>query len=76
MSVIPMCALAVGQTGEIVRVADGARLGARLRQVGFAQGERVCRAYTDARGFLSAYRVGGTMIALRRSDAGSVLVRL
>ena len=70
-----MCALAVGQAGEIVQVDDGARLGARLRQVGFVRGERVCRAYTDAHGFLSAYRVGGTMIALRRPDAESVLVR-
>ena len=73
MSCTAMCNLAVGQSGTIERVGD-TPFGERLVQVGFVPGERVCRAYSDAHGFLSAYRIGNTLIALRRPDARSVRV--
>ena len=75
MSLMKMHTLSLGQWATVDSVEDSP-LRAHLRQLGFERGERVCRIYTDSSAFLSAYRVENTLIALRKNDAASVLVRL
>lgn len=76
MSIQPLCDLLPGQCAVIERVTASEPLRARLGQLGFLPGERVCRSFGDAYAFLAAYTVEGACIALRRPDAATVLVRL
>ena len=76
MSVQKLCTLSVGQWGVVEQIEPDCPLRERLLLLGFAPGERVCRMYTDKKGFLSAYRVENSLIAVRKTDAASVLVRV
>ena len=75
MSVKKLDMLSPGQWAVVYRV-ENSPIQRRLEQLGFTKGERVCRMYTDRSGFLSAYRIENSLIALRRTDAESVLVQI
>ena len=70
-----LCDLSLGESGVIESIRPDSPICDRLMQLGFLSGERVCRGYTDGKAFLSAYRIGNTWIALRRTDASAVLIR-
>ncbi|MDR0915951.1 MAG: ferrous iron transport protein A [Oscillospiraceae bacterium] len=62
--------LRVGEVGRIHAV--GGDIAARLHKLGFHGGAEVTCEGRAGRGSIGAYRVRGTVVALRRNDAESV----
>jgi len=64
-----------GETSFVERVATGGAMRGRLFDLGLIEGTRVRCAHKNAFGDLAAYTIRGAVIALRREDAQTVLVR-
>ncbi len=73
----PLSQLATGATAEVVALAPACRGDTRRRllDLGFTPGTRLTAALDTFAGDPRAYRVRGTLIALRREQAAQVLVR-
>ncbi len=65
-----------GQGGVISHLAGEDDMSCRLADLGFTEGTGVDCLYKSPAGDPAAYRVRGTVIALRREDAARVEVRL
>lgn len=70
---LPLSTLPVGQTAVIRRVLEHT-ITARLLDLGFEPGSSVTCVLKKSGGEISAYLIKGTVIALRREDAGLLLV--
>lgn len=68
---ITLCTLAPGERAVIDGIVSGTDDRRRLRELGMTDGEVV--ECVLRHGGISAYLVKGTLIALRREDAGQVL---
>ena len=69
-----LCDLKENETGAIIRINLGGAFADRLRDMGFCEGERV---ECVRRAVLSSpilYRVKGSEIALRKTDAAAIEV--
>ena len=69
-----LCDLDDGEWGRVVSVEEGCSLRRRLTELGFIEGTRVKRLFTAAAGDPAAYRLRGTVIALRKSDSAAIAV--
>ena len=62
--------LSPGQSGILAHLEDGGRhLSGRLRDLGFTPGSRITLTGISPLGDPLAFRIRGTVIALRRADA-------
>ncbi len=69
-----LSALSLGQTGIIASIVEGS-FGSRLQDLGFTPGSRVtAEMASPIGGDPVAYRVRGTLVALRHTDAAQVTV--
>ena len=76
MMEIRLTELLPGETGIIAYMKENDRgLSGRLRDLGFTENTPVTCVRTAPLGDPSAYRIRGTMIALRRTDAACLLIR-
>lgn len=70
----PLTELMAGQGARIREIHVPADLGNRLEDMGMIPGTQIlCRISGSGRG-LGAYEVRGTVLALRRQDAGKITV--
>lgn len=69
-----LCDLRDGEWGRVVSVDENCPLRRRLTELGFIEGTRVKRLFTAAAGDPAAYRLRGTVIALRKSDSAAIAV--
>ena len=74
-SVFPLSELSLGAEGTIAAVRAEGELRRRLTELGYFPGERVKKVLVSPLGDPSAYLVRGTVTAIRRRDAGSILIR-
>lgn len=75
MMEIRLTELHPGETGMITGIEENDRgLSGRLRDLGFTENTPVTCVRTAPLGDPSAYRIRGTMIALRRKDAVCLLI--
>jgi len=74
---IPLADLDTGSTAEVVRLDDACQgySRRRLMDLGFTEGAHITPALSTFAGDPRAYRVRGTLIALRRSQSRQVYVR-
>jgi DtxR family Mn-dependent transcriptional regulator len=70
--------LRIGQSAEVVRISPACRgiERRRLMDLGIVPGTAIVRERRSMSGGLSAYRVRGTLIALRREQADAIAVEL
>ena len=74
---IKLSTLRPGQWGKVVECKDNGRnIGERLRDLGLSDGDMVECVMKSPLGDPSAYLIKGSVIALRREDAGIVSVML
>lgn len=71
---LPLSALRRGQWAYIQQVEGHTDMGRRLAELGLLPGTRVACELVSPAGDPAAYRVRGTLIALRRGDADRVRV--
>ena len=64
--------LELNHSAMIVRLCCTGAMRRRLMDLGFTEGETVCKLLEN-RG-MAAYLIRGTLIALRRCDADSILI--
>ncbi|MBE6614810.1 MAG: ferrous iron transport protein A [Ruminococcaceae bacterium] len=77
MMEMQLSSLQPGETGIIQHLDEGGRgLTFRLRDLGFTEGSRVTFVFQSPLGDPLAYRIRGTLIALRQKDAALVTVCL
>lgn len=67
--------LPCGASGDIIRLDNAGALRRRLIDVGFMPGGRVTPLLRSFGGAMTAYLVGGAVIALRKGDAREIIVR-
>ena len=74
---VSLASLPPGQTAEVVALDDGCQgfSRRRLMDLGFTRGARLAPALQTFAGDPRAYRVRGTLVALRQDQARHVLVR-
>lgn len=70
----PLSKMKIGQTARIVWLSDHTSISARLLDLGFEPGSTVTCVLKKCGDELSAFFIKGAVIALRREDAGAVLV--
>ena len=70
--------LQIGQSAEVVRISPACRgiERRRLMDLGIVPGTAISRERRSMTGGLSAYRVRGTLIALRREQAETIAVEV
>ncbi len=74
---VSLAGLSNGRVARVAGFAEGtADLEARLREVGFAEGDEVEVLHQAPLGDALSVRLNRTMIALRREEADAVLVAL
>ena len=66
--------LAVGQSGRVRCLHAGEGIGRRLMDLGFTPGAEIGCLLSAPCGSMRAYRVRGTVIALRRREARQVIL--
>lgn len=66
--------LAVGRTGRILHVNGENAMRRRLMDLGFTPGTEITALHRAMSGDPTAYRIRGTVIAIREIDAGNVIV--
>lgn len=69
-----LCGLRCGQWARVEAVGGAEGMRRRLQDLGLIEGTRVECLHQNRAGDLSAYRIRGAVIALRREDAQSVQV--
>lgn len=74
-TVFPLTALHSGQSGVIDRVDQQGAMYERLCDLGFTQGSVVTCLFSSLFGDPRAYRIRGSVVALRRSDASLIRCR-
>jgi ferrous iron transport protein A len=71
---VPLGELPVGSRARVAEVQGGGKHQRRMLDMGFVPGARVTVVRRAPLGDPVEYRVKGTAVALRREDAGTVLV--
>ena len=66
--------LPVGQTGRVKGLRPGGGIGRRLMDLGFTPGAEIACLLNAPGGSMRAYRVRGTVIALRRREARQIIL--
>ena len=74
-SAIPLSALSVGESAEVLSISRQSPLRRRLFDVGLIEGGRVECVSVSPMGDPKAYLIGGAVIAIRGCDACHVSVR-
>ena len=74
MNEIPLCALAVGEIGRVCTLTAEGSMRRRLQDLGVTAGACVTCLGCAPSGDPAAYRIGGAVIAIRRTDAADVRV--
>lgn len=69
-----LCALPAGETARVREIAAEAGIRQRLGDLGLITGTRVTCEGKSPLGDPTAYRIRGTVIALRKEDAAKVFV--
>ncbi|MFR8226080.1 MAG: FeoA family protein [Lachnospirales bacterium] len=72
--IVPLSQIGLGETGKIVFLAGDDDSSLRLRDLGFAPGERVTCVLKGQKGSMSAYLVRCAVIALREKNSVEILV--
>lgn len=72
---VSLSSLAPGQRGTVVELPGGSSLRRRLEDLGLVPGTEVACVGRSPLGDPSAFFFRGTVVALRRADAGNVRVR-
>lgn len=67
--------LHIGEQGIIAALAAQSNIYRRLLDLGFVPGARVCCLFPAVFGDPRAYLIKNTVIALRRSDARTILLK-
>lgn len=70
-----LACLRPGAIGQVDRIDHTPGMTRRLMDLGFTKGARVRSLFPSPGGRMIAYGVRGTVIALRKKDAQSVLLR-
>ena len=70
-----LAALRPGETGSITALHNTGSIRQRLQDLGLVEGTRVECVGSSPGGGMSAYRVRGAVIALRRTDSEKVLLQ-
>ena len=73
-SVVKLSDLSPGEKGIVLENRCGPELAARLEDLGLTTGLEVACLHRAPAGTPAAYEIRGAVIALRRVDAGSILV--
>ncbi len=71
---IPLCSLTEGEVGRVCSITATEGLRRRLSDLGLVRGTMVENLCSGPFGGIAAYCVKGTVVALRRTDAGKVEV--
>ena len=66
--------LGIGENAVIEKLSDGCPMKRRFTELGICPGEQVENVMRSPLGDPCAYLIRGTLIALRRRDASSVLI--
>lgn len=66
--------LPCGARGRIIQLNSGGAMRRRLLDVGFVPGSGVEPLYCSAGRAMTAYLIGGAVIALRKADARGIVV--
>ncbi|MBO5071319.1 MAG: ferrous iron transport protein A [Lachnospiraceae bacterium] len=74
--VLPLSHLSPGDQGRIVWIASELHRRERLCDLGFLPGETLTCVLQDAHQHLKAYRVGGSLIALRQETANEIFAEI
>ena len=70
----PLCRWPLQTPAVVVSLLPGCPLRRRLMDLGLTCGAAVCPLFRGPSGNPTAYRIGGTVLALRDADAAAVLV--
>lgn len=73
---IPLSALPCGKGAVVHRLETTGSMRRRLLDIGLTPGSRVRALFQSCSGDPTAYEICGSVIALRREDAATVLVRV
>ena len=76
MRIMPLWRLKPGQQGVVRQVDCGPELQARLEDLGLTMGLVIKCLHQAPSGSPTAYEIRGAAIALRRADAGEILVEV
>lgn len=76
MRMMPLWRLLPGEQGVVRQVDCGPELQARLEDLGLTEGLSVKCLHRAPSGSPTAYEIRGAAIALRRADAGMILVEV
>ncbi|ADL08449.1 FeoA family protein [Thermosediminibacter oceani] len=72
--VITLDKLPIGKTGRVAALLSKGLFRRRLLDLGFVPGTPITAYFTSFTGDPTAYRIRGTVIALRKEDASKILV--
>ena len=70
-----LCDMAVGQTATIKRLTSPPGIRRRLLDIGCTEGTPVTCLFTGPSGEPRAYQIRGAVMALRREDAKTIIVK-
>lgn len=71
---MPLSELKVGHSARVRRILCGPELAGRLEDLGLTAGTEIRLLHRAPAGSPGAYEIRGAAIALRKSDAGNILV--
>ena len=61
--------------GRVIEISASGMLRLRLFDLGVVPGALICRRYTAPAGSPIAFDIQGAMVALRKSDAASIMIQ-
>ena len=70
----PLCRVPLHTEAVVVALLPACPLRRRLMDLGLTCGAAVCPLFRAPNGHPTAYRIGGTVVALRDADAEAILV--
>lgn len=73
---LPLSQLDIGACGEITNVCTKGKKSKRLTQLGIIEGAVISKVLRSPLGDPCAYFVHGSLIAIRKSDAQNIFVRI
>ena len=70
----PLCDWPLGVAASVISLSPDCALRRRLMDLGLTHGATVCPLFRSPAGHPTAYRIGGTVLALRDADAAEIRV--
>lgn len=74
--VLPLSHLEPGEQGRIVWIASEPQLKHRLFYLGFLPEETLTCTFKGLRGYIRTYRIGDSLITLRKKTANEIFVEI